>query len=87
MKGLVSALHIAVLTFICTVTALDAQTCFTICYHPAVEQQCPGADLECICKNQEFISLLNMCIQRTCQESLCELFLSLRLDKVLITVD
>ncbi|KAL7798247.1 hypothetical protein V8C37DRAFT_369231 [Trichoderma ceciliae] len=72
MKGFVSTLYITLLTFICTVTALDGQTCFEICYKPAIEEQCPSASLECICKNEEFISLLNMCIQRTCQESLYE---------------
>lgn len=71
MKSFVSTLYITLLTAsILTVTALDGQTCFEICNKPAIEEQCPSAAPACICKNDEFISLLYMCIQRTCQESL-----------------
>ncbi|KAL6864115.1 hypothetical protein J3F83DRAFT_742588, partial [Trichoderma novae-zelandiae] len=72
MKSLIATLYMGVLTYVCTVTALDGQTCFEICYKPAVEEQCPAANLDCVCKNEQFLSLLNMCIQRTCQESLYE---------------
>lgn len=71
MKSLVSTLYISLLTTsVLPVTALDGQSCFEICNKPAIEEQCPSASVDCTCKNEEFISLLYMCIQRTCQESL-----------------
>lgn len=71
MKSFVSTLYLTLLTTsVLTVTALDGQTCFEICNKPAIEEQCPSGAIECTCKNEEFISLLYMCIQRTCQESL-----------------
>ncbi|PTB75821.1 hypothetical protein M440DRAFT_1402359 [Trichoderma longibrachiatum ATCC 18648] len=75
MKSFTSTVHLSILlayAYTVIVTALDGQACFDICYSPAVEEQCPGASLECVCKNEQFISLLNMCIQRTCRESLYE---------------
>ncbi|ETS01474.1 hypothetical protein M419DRAFT_80659 [Trichoderma reesei RUT C-30] len=73
MKSFASAACLSILlAFTYTVTALDGQLCFETCYRPAIEEQCPDASLDCVCKNEQFISLLNMCIQRTCRESLYE---------------
>ncbi|KAL7822198.1 hypothetical protein V8C26DRAFT_390290 [Trichoderma gracile] len=74
MKSFASTLCLStiLLAYTYTVTAMDGQLCFETCYRPAIEEQCPGANLDCVCKNEQFISLLNMCIQRTCRESLYE---------------
>ncbi|KAK5987439.1 Complex I-19.3kD [Cladobotryum mycophilum] len=65
-----SFIALAVSLLVASVGAMDAHTCFTACFTDATDKYCPGADTECICKDDEFKNTFYQCTQRTCQNVL-----------------